>query len=384
LLSFRTAASLKEEDEDGESVVSEQDKVADPSADQHTARVGRDATQTQSVQSEKARPGKQEERPEKRARCHGNEEDPADKTAPARFASALRQSSNDATKDDIASISTDQAVLTDQETARIPTPHPHDVLFGRGDAIHDHAGNVQYRVWLSERKESYHLAPRDRKKDIMTAVIDLVREQNPPGRFLKRDPTHAGWWIEAGDAAVTDTTRNKLWRRYDKNTTEEIERSEKRVRCRGNGEAQSSIDRLVPFRLDDLCNDRVGTEDDIASVGSQETVRIRTPHRHDVLFGRGDAIFHHAGNVQFREWVSERKTMYRLAPNDMKKKSIIREVIALVQNQHPPGLFLQRDPDHVGWWIEADDCKALKKAQEALYDCRGLLEVEGSEPKREE
>jgi hypothetical protein len=79
----------------------------------------------------------------------------------------------------------------------------------------------------------------------------------------------------------------------------------------------------------------------ITSVGTQETARIRTPYPHDVLSVRGTGpTYHHPWNVQFREWVSERKRSYLLAPNSEKKKRIVREVIALVQNQNPSGHFL--------------------------------------------
>jgi hypothetical protein len=140
--------------------------------------------------------------------------------------------------------------------------------------------------------------------------------------------------------------------------------------------AKLPIDEAPPARLkDDLCNvheqvrqpsdERAETEDAITSARTQETV----PHPHDVLFGD----YHHAGYIQFLAWVAESSIGYRIAPNDKKKTRIAREVIALVQNQNPPGRFLQRDPNYAGWWIEVDDGKATEiKTRTELWNATKL------------
>jgi hypothetical protein len=77
---------------------------------------------------------------------------------------------------------------------------------------------------------------------------------------------------------------------------------------------------------------RAETEDDSASVRLKETGKHRTPHPHDVLFGLGGGLgrtYHHAGNVQFRKWVSEHKTSYLLATNNEERTHTFRGVIAL-------------------------------------------------------
>ena len=99
--------------------------------------------------------------------------------------------------------------------------------------------------------------------------------------------------------------------------------------------------------------------------------RIRTPHPHDVLSGRGGGINSHDGNVQFRSWVHERKNDYNLASNKAEKARVAREVIALVQGQNPPGRFLQKDPSSIGgqtWWVELDDEKMMAKTSQALRE----------------
>ncbi|KAL7567463.1 hypothetical protein ACA910_021419 [Epithemia clementina (nom. ined.)] len=99
--------------------------------------------------------------------------------------------------------------------------------------------------------------------------------------------------------------------------------------------------------------------------------RIRTPHEHDVLSGRGGGINAHLGNVQFREWVRLRKNAYNLAPTKVEKSRVAQEVIDLVRNQKPPGRFLQKDPTGGvtgGWWVEIDEERVMAKTSQALRE----------------
>ena len=99
--------------------------------------------------------------------------------------------------------------------------------------------------------------------------------------------------------------------------------------------------------------------------------RIRTPHEHDVLSGRGGGINAHLGNVQFREWVKVRKNDYNLAPSKIEKSRVAQEVIDLVRNQKPSGRFLQKDPTGGatgGWWIEIDEERVMAKTSQALRE----------------
>lgn len=100
--------------------------------------------------------------------------------------------------------------------------------------------------------------------------------------------------------------------------------------------------------------------------------RIRSPHEHDVLSGRGGGINSHVGNQHFREWVAVRKNDYNLAPSKNDKARVAREVIALVEAQNPPGKFLQKDQTAVGsssaWWVELDDDRVMAKTSQALRE----------------
>lgn len=98
---------------------------------------------------------------------------------------------------------------------RIHTPHPHDVLSGRGGSINSHSGNVRFREWVRVRKNVYTLAANKVEKTLVAQqVIALVRNQNPPGRFLHKDPaassTGMGWWVELDEEKVLAKTAQAL------------------------------------------------------------------------------------------------------------------------------------------------------------------------------
>eukprot|EP00529_Nitzschia_sp_RCC80_P010848 CAMPEP_0113494858 /NCGR_PEP_ID=MMETSP0014_2-20120614/29318_1 /TAXON_ID=2857 /ORGANISM="Nitzschia sp." /LENGTH=641 /DNA_ID=CAMNT_0000388753 /DNA_START=192 /DNA_END=2117 /DNA_ORIENTATION=- /assembly_acc=CAM_ASM_000159 len=108
--------------------------------------------------------------------------------------------------------------------------------------------------------------------------------------------------------------------------------------------------------------------------------RIRTPHPHDVLSGRGGGINAHPGNIVFREWVHARKEDYNLAPNKAEKTRVAMEVMDQVRGQDPPGRFLTRDTTNAlgmgmgsgggggSWWVEVDENRALAKTSQALRE----------------
>lgn len=68
--------------------------------------------------------------------------------------------------------------------------HPNDVLCGRGGSINAHEGNVVFRGWIQERRESYNLADtKSAKTRITNDIFRRVRSLKPPGRFLHKIET---------------------------------------------------------------------------------------------------------------------------------------------------------------------------------------------------
>lgn len=88
------------------------------------------------------------------------------------------------------------------------------VLSGRGGGINSHAGNIQFREWVRVRKNDYNLAVnKNDKAQVAREVIALVQKQDPPGRFLQKDPSSHGpngWWIEVDDERMMAKTAQAL------------------------------------------------------------------------------------------------------------------------------------------------------------------------------
>lgn len=82
--------------------------------------------------------------------------------------------------------------------------------------INSHPGNKTFRKWVNERKEAYNLAKsKQEKARVSIQVIDLVKSQRPPGRFLSRDESAAGattlsasYWVEIDlNKAISKTSQ---------------------------------------------------------------------------------------------------------------------------------------------------------------------------------
>jgi len=86
----------------------------------------------------------------------------------------------------------------------------------------------------------------------------------------------------------------------------------------------------------------------------------------DVLLGRGVGTNRRAGNVYFREIVSQHVDEY-LASTKTHKMEITRSVIDHIHALNPPGRFLEKD-EVTGSWRECDNKRAHEKTAQALRD----------------
>ena len=89
------------------------------------------------------------------------------------------------------------------------------MLSGRGGAINSHVGNTHFREWVRVRKERYNLArTKAEKARVANEVMDLVKGQNPPGRFLQRDTSSVTggvtWWTEVDEIKAMAKTSQAL------------------------------------------------------------------------------------------------------------------------------------------------------------------------------
>jgi hypothetical protein len=73
----------------------------------------------------------------------------------------------------------------DQNSARVHSPHIHDVLLGRGNGVSHFPGNLVFRDFCWSVRKDYNKAIRNEKGRVAAQVIDLVKQRKPPGRFLE-------------------------------------------------------------------------------------------------------------------------------------------------------------------------------------------------------
>lgn len=112
----------------------------------------------------------------------------------------------------------------------IPAPHPHDgtflswlfitttilysypplsVLCGRGGGTNAHVGNSHWRMLVTANKELYVTLPKRQKMLLSKSIVNAVRTQNPPGRFLQKDPK-TDLWYDVGDQRAQEKTSQAL------------------------------------------------------------------------------------------------------------------------------------------------------------------------------
>mmetsp|Transcript_30210 Transcript_30210/g.46254 ORF Transcript_30210/g.46254 Transcript_30210/m.46254 type:complete len:577 (+) Transcript_30210:183-1913(+) len=91
----------------------------------------------------------------------------------------------------------------------IRSPHPNDVLCGRGGGTNNHAGNEKFRDLVNQQKVLYlHSSKRD-KPMVSRRIVQAVRAQVPPGRFLQKDET-TSLWYDIGDQKAREKTSQAL------------------------------------------------------------------------------------------------------------------------------------------------------------------------------
>ena len=74
-----------------------------------------------------------------------------------------------------------------------------DVLFGLGGRIYNSPGNVAFRREAEDYKREYLRAHKLEKIHVAARLVAKIRNKDPPGRFLRKDPTNPGKYVEMGD-----------------------------------------------------------------------------------------------------------------------------------------------------------------------------------------
>ena len=99
--------------------------------------------------------------------------------------------------DEYMSITTsmmNNAIIT--EGIEIPTSN--DVLLGRGAAINNHTGNINFREIVKDKQGRYVTSITNIQKQIIAMeILQHIESLNPPGRFIKQD-IKTGLWHDVG------------------------------------------------------------------------------------------------------------------------------------------------------------------------------------------
>jgi len=91
----------------------------------------------------------------------------------------------------------------------IHEPHAHDVLCGRGGGTNNHIGNSHWRMLVAANKQLYITLPKRQKMLLSRSIVNAVRSQNPPGRFLQKDGK-TKLWFDVGDQRAQEKTSQAL------------------------------------------------------------------------------------------------------------------------------------------------------------------------------
>ncbi|KAL9189894.1 hypothetical protein ACHAXT_009569 [Thalassiosira profunda] len=91
------------------------------------------------------------------------------------------------------------ALIKDEELST------NDIFLGQGGRYKNKPGNAKYRALVESRKILYQETKRSQRAAIINDIMQTLRSQDPPSRFLKREDQMGGW-LEVDD----DTVRSKL------------------------------------------------------------------------------------------------------------------------------------------------------------------------------
>jgi hypothetical protein len=100
-----------------------------------------------------------------------------------------------------------QRTSTSFQAFCISEPRPHDVLCGRGGRVNKHIGNLIFRRIVEANKERYRSCKPDQKALLSRSIVEIIRNQTPPGRFLAQ-LSGGKDWIDVGvDKALQKTSQ---------------------------------------------------------------------------------------------------------------------------------------------------------------------------------
>ena len=103
-------------------------------------------------------------------------------------------------------------LASNHETTRlsgIENHHPNDVLKGWGRLFYTNKGNAYFRALVELNKELYASLPKHLKPIVAQQIVEAIRSQEPPGRFLSKDKK-TSLWCDVGDQEALRKTSKAL------------------------------------------------------------------------------------------------------------------------------------------------------------------------------
>ena len=90
----------------------------------------------------------------------------------------------------------------------VPYPNNTDVLCGRGGGTNNHPGNLIYRQFVEDEQLNYTQSPKSDKILYSNNVVQRIRNQDPPGRFLQKNNSNT--YDDIGDQKAREKTSQCL------------------------------------------------------------------------------------------------------------------------------------------------------------------------------
>ncbi len=114
-------------------------------------------------------------------------------------------------------------MLKKKKVLRVDNPHDNDVLCGRGHFTNYHQGNRLLRSLVKAIRVDYVLTQKRDKKHFSEFIFRRISGQDPPGRFLKKDPK-TDTWIDIGHKKALIKTRQALRENANKVLNKELDK----------------------------------------------------------------------------------------------------------------------------------------------------------------
>ena len=91
----------------------------------------------------------------------------------------------------------------------IENHHPNDVLKGWGRLVYTNKGNAYFRALVELNRELYASLPKPLKRTVAQQIVEAIRAQEPPGRFLTKNKK-TSLWCDVGDQEAIRKTSQAL------------------------------------------------------------------------------------------------------------------------------------------------------------------------------